>query len=234
MTEVGTEVPTQTDGGWLIYGCRTPYAAEAAETIWRRGESVVALVDNHPSGEMPNGLGSVISVGEVTPALARTPAVIPLLTPGLRPMVEAEARVHGIVSFPTLVDPTAVVARTSRLGEGTMINAMSMIGANCVLGRFVHVNRSASIGHDATVASFCTLGPGCVLAGHITLESGAYLGAGVTIAPKVTIGANAVVGAGAVVVKDVPGGAVVVGNPAKVLRQSETGYGGVSVRVGLV
>jgi hypothetical protein len=216
VTEVGTEVPTQTDGGWLIYGCRTPYAAEAAETIWRRGESVVALVDNHPSGEMPNGLGSVISVGEVTPALARTPAVIPLLTPGLRPMVEAEARVHGIVSFPTPVDPTAVVARTSRLGEGTMINAMSMIGAN------------------ATIASFCTIGPGCVLAGHITLESGAYLGAGVTIAPKVTIGANAVVGAGAVVVKDVPGGAVVVGNPAKVLRQSETGYGGVSVRVGLV
>lgn len=40
----------------------------------------------------------------------------------------------------------------------------------------------------------------------------------VTILPGVTIGENAVVGAGAVVTRDVPDNAVVVGNPAKVIR----------------
>ena len=40
----------------------------------------------------------------------------------------------------------------------------------------------------------------------------------VTILPGVTIGENAVVGAGAVVTKDVPNNAVVVGNPARVIR----------------
>ena len=45
------------DGRWLIYACRTPYAAEAAEAIWRGGGTVAALVDNYPSGDIPSGLG---------------------------------------------------------------------------------------------------------------------------------------------------------------------------------
>ena len=46
-----------------------------------------------------------------------------------------------------------------------------------------------------------------------------YLGAGVIILPGVTIGDNSIVGAGSVVTKDVPTNVIVVGNPARVLRQ---------------
>ena len=46
----------------------------------------------------------------------------------------------------------------------------------------------------------------------------AAIGTGSVILPGVTIGRGAVVGAGAVVTKDVPDGAVVAGNPARVLR----------------
>ena len=45
-----------------------------------------------------------------------------------------------------------------------------------------------------------------------------WIGGMAVICPGVTIGADAVVGAGAVVTKDVPPGAVVVGNPARVVR----------------
>lgn len=45
-----------------------------------------------------------------------------------------------------------------------------------------------------------------------------WIGVNVTILPGVTIGENAVVGAGAVVTKDVPDNAVVVGNPARVIK----------------
>jgi acetyltransferase-like isoleucine patch superfamily enzyme len=61
-------------------------------------------------------------------------------------------------------------------------------------------------------------------------DTGAFLGAGSVVAPDVSIGANAVVGAGAVVVTDVPERAVVVGNPARVLRYGD-GYGDVGVPV---
>ncbi len=43
----------------------------------------------------------------------------------------------------------------------------------------------------------------------------------VSILPGVTIGENAIVGAAAVVTKDVPANAIVVGNPAKVMRMVE-------------
>lgn len=51
-----------------------------------------------------------------------------------------------------------------------------------------------------------------------TVKAGASIGGGATILPGITIGRGAMVGAGAVVTKSVPDHAVVVGNPARVVR----------------
>ncbi len=49
------------------------------------------------------------------------------------------------------------------------------------------------------------------------IQKGASLGANSTILPGITIGEFAMIGAGAVVTKNVPAGAIVVGNPARVV-----------------
>lgn len=55
------------------------------------------------------------------------------------------------------------------------------------------------------------------------VKTGASIGGGATILPGITIGRRAMVGAGAVVTKSVPDGAVVVGNPARIIRRVEVG-----------
>lgn len=54
------------------------------------------------------------------------------------------------------------------------------------------------------------------------VKEGASIGAGAIILPGVIIGRHAVVGAGAVVTKDVPDGATVIGNPARVVDNALT------------
>jgi acetyltransferase-like isoleucine patch superfamily enzyme len=55
--------------------------------------------------------------------------------------------------------------------------------------------------------------------GGSTVHRLARIGANSTILPGVTIGENSLVGAGSVVVTDVPPGTVVVGNPARVIKE---------------
>ena len=54
------------------------------------------------------------------------------------------------------------------------------------------------------------------------VKKGASIGSGATILSNVTIGERAIVGAGSVVTRDVPPDVIVIGNPARVLRQIDT------------
>jgi UDP-2-acetamido-3-amino-2,3-dideoxy-glucuronate N-acetyltransferase len=62
------------------------------------------------------------------------------------------------------------------------------------------------------------------------VKRGASIGSGVTLLCGITIGERAIIGAGSVVTKDVPAGAIVAGNPARVIRtiKKEINAGSVS------
>lgn len=55
----------------------------------------------------------------------------------------------------------------------------------------------------------------------IYIKKNAWLGANVTVLPGVTIGKNSIVAADSTVTKDVPDNVIVVGSPAKVVREIE-------------
>lgn len=55
------------------------------------------------------------------------------------------------------------------------------------------------------------------------VKRGASIGSSVTLLCGVTVGKNALVGAGSVVTKDVPPGATVAGNPARIIKSKTNG-----------
>ena len=88
---------------------------------------------------------------------------------------------------------------------GITIDDGAMIAANAQL---------ISNNHDLHDRQILTCKP-------VHLKRNCWIGAGSSILPGVTVGENAVVGAASVVTKDVPDNAIVVGNPAKVIRTIE-------------
>ena len=65
--------------------------------------------------------------------------------------------------------------------------------------------------HDPYERSILTCRP-------VRIQKGAWIGAGSSILPGVSVGRYAIVGAASVVIKDVPDYAIVVGNPAHVVK----------------
>ncbi|SIS71186.1 maltose O-acetyltransferase [Roseivivax lentus] len=104
------------------------------------------------------------------------------------------------------------------LGSGIFMNyscylldcAPIVIGDGCDIGPFVQL---LTADHPRDVASRKA---GLESAYPIVIGRDVWLGAGAIILPGVTVGDAAIVGAGSVVTRDVPPGATVMGNPARI------------------
>ena len=213
----------------ILYGVGSPYVVDLEEVCRRCGVEVIAYVANVEGPVFASDPARVIRPDQLLPVHSDEAVIIPMLTPGFRYRAAGELDALGLRNRPCLVDPTAVVAASARIGEGVTVNAASVIGGAVTLEAYVLVNRSASIGHHSYIEAFATVGPGAVIAGSVRVGRGAFIGAGAVLLPKVEIGPNAVVGGGAVVTRNVPAHAVVAGNPARILRTHVEGYGDVGV-----
>lgn len=214
---------------YIIYAIGSRFVYEVDEIVKRNGATVSAYVANQALGWLPDDLKPVVRPDELQSQYLRNPVIIPLITPGHRKSAYQEAKNIGLSSFPSLRDSSAIIASSSSISDGTIVNAGVVVGAKCQFAEFTLINRSCSIGHDVKTEEFVTFGPGSVVAGSCVFKRGTFIGAGATILPECTVGSNSVIGAGAVVVRDVPDNTVVVGNPARVVKSGIAGFNDTTV-----
>jgi UDP-2-acetamido-3-amino-2,3-dideoxy-glucuronate N-acetyltransferase len=143
-----------------------------------------------------------------------------------------------------IVDEGVIIGAQTRVWSFTHILSGAKIGADCNICEQVFIEGDVVVGNRVTVKCGVQLWDGlCVeddvfIGPNVTftndlfprskcypesflqthINAGASIGAGAVILPGITIGAKAMVGAGSVVTKSVPDRAVVVGNPARVIR----------------
>ena len=108
------------------------------------------------------------------------------------------------------------------IAEGSMLCPFVCLTSNIKIGRFFHANIYSYVAHDCIIGDFVTFAPSVKCNGNVHIEDHAYIGTGAIIKQgtpdqPLVIGKGAVVGMGAVVTKSVPAGAVMVGNPARVM-----------------
>ena len=122
----------------------------------------------------------------------------------------------GVLAAPPLVHPMADVGTDVTLSPGTVVFAQSTVTTNISLGVHVHVGRGAAVGHDSVIHDFASIMPLASISGSVEVGERAFVGTGAAVRQGLHLGADSTVGMGAVVLNDVPQGATVFGNPARV------------------
>jgi acetyltransferase-like isoleucine patch superfamily enzyme len=160
------------------------------------------------------------------------------------PTTDLESRFPGVRFYNarlTEVQGDVEIGAGTRIGTFALVHSGARIGRDCTIGS--HTNVCAGVvGDRVSIQTACHvtrgvvledevfLGPGVVtlndklLGGPLTAPrvlAGAKVGGGSVLLPGVVVGRGAIVGAGSVVTRDVPDGAVVTGQPAR-LRALET------------
>ena len=160
-------------------------------------------------------------------------------------MIDPTARVHASadleadvsVGARTSIWNRAVLRNGASVGSDCVIGRDAFIDEGVVLGDRVKVQNGALVYHGVSVGNGVFIGPGAILTNDrypraitatgelaraddwtlspIELHDGCSIGAGAVVVAGTTGGRFATVGAGAVVTRDVPGYALVAGNPAR-------------------
>lgn len=124
----------------------------------------------------------------------------------------------------TLFAPQATILDCNIIGTGSVFCPNTMVTSNAKIGKFFQCNIYAYVAHDCVIGDFVTFAPGVRCNGRVHIDDYAYIGTNAIIREGTSekplrIGKGAVVGMGAVVTKDVPAGATVIGNPARVMEK---------------
>ncbi|HST18340.1 MAG TPA: acyltransferase [Gaiellaceae bacterium] len=203
--------------------------------------------DVHPTATVYPGteLGEGARVLEYA-VVGKQPTLGASSTARREPLPPARIGEGTVVSTGAIVFAGSTVGARSIVGDQSCIRERVTLGEDCVLGRGSLIENDTTVGAGtriqagAYITAYSTLEEDVFIAPCVvttndnymgrterrrtemrgpTIRRSARVGGGAILCPGIEVGEEAFVGAGAVVTKDVPARTVVVGSPARVLRQ---------------
>jgi len=183
---------------------------------------IVGIVDNYKAGSLISGI-KIIGTDDDLEDIYKSGIHDALITVGSTKDNTKRYRLFNMAreigyNFPIIISPEAIVDKSVRIDEGTVImlgciiNIDSFIGKNCI------VNTGAIIEHDCKIGNHCHIAPGVHISGEANIGELSFLGIGATIIQGIKIGKNVTIGAGSVVIKNILDNVIAVGNPVKIIK----------------
>ena len=187
------------------------HAAVVAECLKDQKEDIIAIIDPDPNAK----LFDLPVQNKYDPEFEKDAYVIIAIGDNQLRKKIAASTTHN---FGNSIHPSAHISSSAKLGKGNMIIHNAIVQARCIIGDHTILNTASQVDHDCTIGDYVHIAPGAVLCGAVKIGDGCLIGAGSVILPGVNIGQNCTVAAGSVVFKDVPDNAVVLGNPARIVK----------------
>lgn len=128
---------------------------------------------------------------------------------------------HAGAKFTNLIDHTAIVSPSAKLGEGVIVSAYCFISSSAVIGDNTIFNTNALVGHDVMLADNCVISSAVNIGGNCSIGESSYIGMGSQIKQGITIGKDVIIGMGSVVYNDIPSGLIALGNPARPMKTNQ-------------
>ena len=120
----------------------------------------------------------------------------------------------------SLISKNAYVDETVSLGKGVQIMPGSVIHCFTKVEDYTIINTSSTVDHECTIGKGCHIMGGVSIAGRVSLGDYVTIGTNATILPDIKVGKGSYIGAGSVVTKDTGENQVIVGSPARFLRDN--------------
>jgi acetyltransferase-like isoleucine patch superfamily enzyme len=201
----------------------------------------------HPTATVYPGtvLGEGVKVLD-NAVVGKQPSLSPRSTTKREELAPAEIGDGTIVSTGAIVFAGTRIGARVILGDQSCVRERVTVGDDVVLGRGSLIENDTTVGAMTKIQAMAYITAYSTLEEHVfvapcvvttndnfmgrtearraltkgaTIRRGARVGGGAVLCPGVEVGEEAFVGAGAVVTKNVPPRALVVGNPARVLRE---------------
>jgi len=123
--------------------------------------------------------------------------------------------------FAILVHPSASVAESAVLEEGTMVAHNAFVSIKAHLFTNALVQPLACVHHECSVGRNSVVSTSAVMGGNSSLGYNSFIGLGASVKQGISVGNGSVVGMGAIVIKNVSDRVMVVGNPAKAIKMGD-------------